>query len=115
MIELTLVKLTDFNEGVLLLNNILQWLAVILTTQEENKDIKWEGSLTVYDSVKPRVAAMLMCEGESEKRINELLKNPPGEYKEKYIACRVSEEPPVVMEDPNDDKETKEEEQTDAT
>ena len=107
MIELTLTKFENYNEGLMLLNNILQWLAMIVTTNKENEGIVIDGTLCVYDSIKPRVAALVMCEGLSEKRLNELLQNPPAEYKGKYIACIASEEPEVVSECKPDEAEEK--------
>jgi hypothetical protein len=112
MIELTLKNYNGYDEGLLLLNNILQWVAAYVASKKDEK-IVIDGTLCVYDSIKPRVAALIMCEGFSEKKINELLQNPPGEYKEKYIACVVSEEPEVVTENNTDESCTDKKEEQD--
>ena len=93
------------------MNGMLQWLATVIATKKD--EILLEGTLCVFDPKKPRYAALLMCEGLSEQRINEILKNPPGEYKDKYVACFSWEEPTVVTElkpAEEDGSETNEEE-----
>ena len=98
MIELTFIDFKDYNDALKIVNGLLYWLATYIATKSEETEINLEGVLCVYDPKKPRYAALLMCEGLSEQRINEILKNPPGEYKGKYVACFSWEEPTVVSE-----------------
>ena len=117
MIELTIPNYSSYQEGLLLMNNILQWLALTISSSEENHDIRINGTLCVFDDSKKRMACLIMCEGPSQKRIQELLKEPPNEYKEKYVACITSEEPEVVYEQKGEEAESDEEkeESIDAT
>ena len=104
MIELQLAQFTTFHESVMLLCNVLHWVATIVNTKEENHDIYLQGFLTVFEKTQPKVSALLLCEGKSQKHLLELLQQPPNEYKGRYIACVYSEEP-VCVEERKDEEE----------
>lgn len=99
MIDLHLIKSTSFNEDMMLVSSILNWFIIELNTNPEYEEIQFRGYLVLYDETKQNNAsALILCNGPDQKKIINLLQQPPDTYKEKYIACVVSEEPEPVAE-----------------
>lgn len=99
MIDLHLIKSASFNEDMMLVSSILNWFIIELNTNPEYEEIQFRGYLVLYDETKQNNAsALILCNGPDQKKIINLLQQPPDTYKEKYIACVVSEEPEPVAE-----------------
>lgn len=74
-----------------------QWLiATIMTTEESNKMLR--GVCTLYEG-EGKVFSLIMCDDDREqKRLYDIIQQPPGEYEGKYIAKIVNGEPELVQE-----------------
>lgn len=92
------------------ITNFITWLANILAAEEENRKIRLRGYMTIADENK-KFSTLLICSYESQKDLLTVLQQPPEEFKEKYVACVLSEEPTPVQEKEEDGEmsETKEE------
>lgn len=103
MIELLLSEHKSYYDDMILLSNIIAWLTTeIAKSKDKEHPIMLHGYIIVYDEKAPighYVSAMMFCEGENQRQISEILQQPPGEYKEKYIARTPTEEPEVVSEE----------------
>lgn len=94
MIELLLVDLFDFRLAFVLVSRICQWIAEQI---KEREDIILEGVIIARDSPE-HLTVLLLCENIYHEKLLEILKQPPGEFVGKYIACVPAEEPEVVKE-----------------
>jgi len=113
MIDVSIRNSAGYHENMMLIASLLAWLTKSLKDNKEFQDILLEGFVCYYDAMN-RVSTLLLCEGESEKAILEILKQPPGEFKDRYVACVANTEPiPVVekkpiVKEPDDDDDEKE-------
>ena len=102
MIEVSWRKTEEVDYDVLKnITNLIAWLVASLADDEVNHSVKLMGYMTMPD-VNSRFATLLICDGESQKKILEILQQPPEEYKEKYVACILSEEPQPIQEKDDD-------------
>ena len=108
MIDVKLIHPTNYHDDMIMVTHILEWITSILALEEEKRQLMLKGYIVLYDE--DRVSTLLICEGEHQQKILKMLQEPPGEYKDKYVACIMSEEPKVVEEkcdeysDSDDDK-----------
>lgn len=91
MIEIKLVSFTTIQEGMVLMANILKWLF-------ESVSADTEGVLWLNHKQENLLLALVMCNGAAKSKFLRVLQEPPGEFKEKYVARSLSEEPTVVEE-----------------
>ena len=103
MIELVVKDYEDL-EAMVLLTNLVGWLVTRIARDEDKRDIILNGFVILRDG-KLELTGILVCDGRSQKRVLEILQQPPDAYKEKYIARVVSEEPVLVEEKCDDDKD----------
>ena len=99
MIELSW-KQNKFEEGVDVLSyitNILAWLMETIAAEKGEHGVKITGYVVICDEFS-FYHTLLMCKEEGQKRVLEILQQPPEEYKEKYVACILCEEPNPVQE-----------------
>lgn len=89
MIELLIGDKFQGKVAYLWITRILTWLAQQI---QERDDLRLDGVIVANDSP-THVSAMLVVEGIYQKRFVELLKQPPGEFKDKYIASVTEPEP----------------------
>lgn len=90
--------------GVIPLSNLIAWL---LSTIEALSKEEMHGFMVLQDFDTTR--ALLICEGKTQEQFMEYLKQPPEEYKERYIACVLSTEPDPVTEEKVEDTEDEKE------
>lgn len=102
MIEL-LVKDYEEMEAMMLLTNLIGWLVTHIAKDEDKKGIILNGFVILRDD-RLELTGLIVCDGNSQKRIIEILQQPPEAYKGKYIARIISEEPVLVKEESEDDK-----------
>ena len=101
MIELLYCNRTE--KSIACLTNLLSWLAATIEENERYKDIDLSGFMILKNS-KDGVAGLIICgDNTSQTKILEVLQQPPGEFKGKYIA-RVPAEEPVCVEEKAEDK-----------
>ena len=55
------------------------------------------GYIVVNDADSKMYSALILCENKNQKRVLKILKQPPEQFKNRYIAC-VPVEPEVVRE-----------------
>ena len=99
MIELLWKNLsTNHSENLMCITNMLAWLVTTIHQDKEMHNIVLDGYFTILDK-EGVFATLLICKGkENQKKLLNILQQPPNEYKEKYIACIHSEEPNPVNE-----------------
>lgn len=102
MIDIAVKERTNPQDEMLMLTNIVTWLLHELknlyTTGQITTCMYPSGYILVYDEDLKRSDILLFCEGENQKKMLEILQQPPESYKEKYIACVPSKEPDSVQE-----------------
>ena len=95
------------------IHHATELLAWLLKEIYETKDdalchFYMTGYLVCVDVV-GNLHTIIMCEGENQKHVLELLKQPPGEFAGKYVACVHEDEHEPVVEStpeiPSDDEE----------
>lgn len=93
-------------EGIACMSNLVAWLATALTLEKEKEKIRLQGYIVLYDDSKKSASALLFCndDEESQKNILHILQQPPGEYKDKYIARVPCQEPEPVVEKKDDEE-----------
>jgi len=96
MIDVKLIPNTNYYDDMLMATKILQWIASLVALEKEKNDLMMKGFIVLCDE--GRVSTLLITNPEHEKRLLQILQEPPGEYKDKYVACILSEEPKVVEE-----------------
>lgn len=97
MIDVSILNSAGYHENMVLISALIAWLTKSLKDNKEYQDILLEGFVCYYDNMN-RVSTLLLCEGESQKGILEILKQPPGEFKDRYVACVANIEPTPVVE-----------------
>lgn len=88
-------KFTE-REAMMYLSQLIAWLSNEITTKKEYEDLTISGYIITYE--KSTVLIFPDKNTEKQKRILNILQQPPEEFKEKYIACIYSEEPKSVSE-----------------
>ena len=101
MIELTWNNPLDGEYDVLYYaTSFLTWLTSIIVEKEEYHDIVLGGYMTINENTQPTptgCSTLLMCRDiKSQKKIMEIIQNPPGEFKGKYVASTPCAEPDLV-------------------
>ena len=91
MIEIKLVTYTTVQEGMVLMANILKWLF-------ESVAGDTEGVLWINNKKEERLLGLVMCNGAAKSKVLIALDGRPGEFKGKYVARSLTEEPTVVEE-----------------
>lgn len=97
-------KLADYNV-MMHMTFVIAWLTSRIDEDEKNHDIQLNGYVTLNDPTKERfarISSLILCNKKDEKKILEILQQPPTEYREKYIARVVCEEPNPVVEQTNE-------------
>lgn len=92
MIELLISSKFDCRMAMMWLSRIVAWLTDAIKDRE---DILLEGVLLMRDQPM-HTTSILVCDGDSQKKIIEMLKQPPGEFKDKYVASVILESPGVT-------------------
>ena len=100
MIELR-VKAENYYDAMALTAAILQWLTSLLAKEKKNF---FNGFLSLVDKNKKDFVTVLMCEMPEQVAIHNILLQPPGEFKGKYTAHWVVDEP-VLLKDENSEGE----------
>lgn len=73
------------------------WLASELSDNEEHHKLLINGIILAYD--KGTYSSVILTDDvENEKKILKIIQQPPNEFKEKYVAHIVSQEPTPVEE-----------------
>ena len=76
-------------EAMILLSNIISWLAITLDSNEEYKKYILRGFLVLFDeystSSTNSINALLFCEGTNQMGIMEILRNPLDQFKGKFL------------------------------
>lgn len=108
MIDVKLLKPSDdYREDLVLITRILTWISTTIALEQEKHELMMKGFIVLYDEGK--ISTLLITDdGEHQQKLLKMLQEPPGEYKEKYVACIMSEEPKVVEEKSDDEKSEKE-------
>lgn len=83
-------------EAMMYLSQLMAWLSNEITMKKEYEDLTISGYIITYE--KSTVLIFPDKNTEKQKRILNILQQPPEEFKEKYIACIYAEEPKVVNE-----------------
>lgn len=113
MIELVLAHFDD--KSLQMLTALIMWVVQTLEDDPEYSGVKLDGYTVVRDEVKQDIFTLLVCEHENQKKILELLKQPPNLYKEKYIARIINLEPEPVYEIKESDDVKSEDEKSEET
>jgi len=82
MIELLISQKFDNRLAFVWISRILLWLTDSI---KDDESILLEGYMAIRDEPK-HVSVLLICDGESLKKIIKILQQPPEELKDKYIA-----------------------------
>lgn len=90
-------------ESYLVILNFMSWMMNTIKNEEDLQGINFNGILTLLDT-NYKFVTLLMCDHENQKKLLNILQQPPEEYKEKYVACVLSEEPQPVQEKTEDDE-----------
>lgn len=104
MIEIIVMADGTYHEKFFLLTSLFNWVMSELKTKPDYQDIFVQGFLSLYDT-SGRASGLIMCVGEDMKGVLEILKQPPGEFKDKYVAYKVCEEPDPVVEVEKEEKD----------
>ena len=85
---------------------LMSWLASLLAQDEENHSVEFNGFMVAKEE-KGGCAVVIICGNpQSQKRVLEIVQQPPEEYKGKYIASIPSEEPEPVNEMKTEEDDT---------
>ena len=108
MIDVKLIKPSeDYRDDLVMITRILTWISSTIALEKEKHELMMKGFIVLYDEGK--ISTLLITDdGEHQQKLLKMLQEPPGEYKEKYVACIMSEEPKVVEEKSDDEKSEKE-------
>lgn len=114
MIVLNTLERKNYSEDLILITRIIAWLLeeIDKNWKENYEQLVIPGYITYYDEDERKTFTILFCEGEDQKKIMNILQQPPGEYKGKYIACIPSKEPEVVRALTEEEMKNKEKNQT---
>ena len=104
MIDVKLIEPTNYHDDMVMISRIITWITTTLALEEEKRNLMLRGYIVLNDE--DRISVLLICEGEHEQRLLKMLQQPPGEYKDKYVACVLSEEPKVVEEKTDEKSES---------
>lgn len=86
MIELSLSSAKNYNEALALTMKVFSWFTSMIASFKAFSDIKIEGICTYKDPGNYKFASVIICDKEYHERILDILKQPPIEFHEKYIA-----------------------------
>ena len=104
MIDLTWVFEKDTRMNAIVIAEFMVWLLKVLN-EEDNQDIIINGTMIFRDCEAPlKYSLLLMCEEKKQKKLLQILQQPPGEFSGKYVACIFTKEPEPVVENHNDDE-----------
>ena len=93
-------------EAMMCASRLLTWLATTLTQKDEYHSIEFNGYMVVKEKQKSGCSILIICgDPISQKRILNILQQPPEEYKEKYIARVPCEEPNPIHEQTKEDSD----------
>lgn len=110
MIEILLKDIIGgVREKFLFLASFISWLtkATQAVEDEEKLEIIMEGYIILRDEPE-HIGVVIICKDHNNKKLLDILMQPPGEFKDKYIPCVSSEEPnPVQEKKENEEKEEK--------
>lgn len=108
MIEILLKdNIGGVREKFLFLAGFIAWLtkATQAVEDKEKMEILMEGYIILHDEPE-HIGVVIICKDQNNKKLLDVLMQPPGEFKDKYIPCVSSEEPtPVQEKKENEDKE----------
>lgn len=98
-IEITWKNTSDISIfNIVDLSHFILWLLTTISkTPELQKDNGINGYVLLNDE-KSNCGALLFVNKKYQKKILDILQQPPGEFKDKYIACVPYEEPQSVKE-----------------
>lgn len=113
MIEILLRdNIGDVRAKFVFLAGLISWLTKATQAVEDEENIKtlMEGYIILRDEPQ-HIGVIIICRDQNNKKMLDILMQPPGEFKDKYIPCVSSEEPtPVQEKKENDDKKEEENE-----
>lgn len=98
MIEIVTPEKHEYLDDMLLMVNIITWLLTEMKRDKDKQDVFLRGYLLSADSSNGHLGGLLFAEDESQQAILKILLQPPGEFKGKYIARVLCEEPQPVKE-----------------
>ena len=108
MIEVSLKQIDAFTDC-LFATKLMMWLLEEFhkCTDEALKGINFQGYIVVCDKETAATSILIFCDRYSilEKKLTQILMQPPGEYKDRYIACVYRSEPDPVTEQQQDSSE----------
>lgn len=96
------------------INDFLTWLLMELPTEIAISGWIIACQPRVIPEATETFSILIFCENNSEDEILKIIQQPPGEFKEHYVACVFSSEPQPVQEvniEKHDDKDGDEEEE----
>lgn len=83
MIELLWNEINEEYDAMFYMSKLMAWLATALI--EHHKMYALNGVIVLRDK-NDKVASLLICDENLQENILQILQQPPGEYKGKYIA-----------------------------
>ena len=107
MIEILLNdNIGGIREKFVFLAGFIAWLtkATHAVEDEEKLEILMEGYIILRD-LPQHIGVVIICKDENNKKMLDILMQPPGEFKGKYIPYVSSEEPMPVQEKKEEEEE----------
>lgn len=93
MIEVNFNKAITPNDAMMMFTQLMAWLCEEIKKQDK----QISGYLCLLNTDDDSVSSLVLCDDKIKQEILNLLLEPPGEFKDKYIASCPSVEPiPVV-------------------
>lgn len=106
MIEIVWTEILPDYEIMMCASRMLAWLATILAQKDEYHNIEFNGYMVVKEKQRKGCSILIICGDQiSQKRILNILQQPPEEYKEKYIARIPCDEPNPIHEQTKEDSD----------
>ena len=84
------------------ITRLIAWLVSIVEERNKVEPLEISGYI-VFRNHSNEICSLIIAEEQYQKKILNILQQPPDEYKEKYVACIPSKEPDPVNEKDYDD------------
>ncbi len=94
MIEVNFNKAITPNDAMMMFTQLMAWLCEEIKKQDK----QISGYLCLLNTDDDSVSSLVLCDDKIKQEVLNLLLEPPGEFKEKYIASCPSVEPIPVEE-----------------
>lgn len=96
MIEVTALEEICYYETLQLFSDILHWITSEILKDSEHV-LYIHGAFIIFNEESKVASLLILPDTHSEKRILQMLFQPPGEFQGKYIAKIPSKEPELVV------------------